>query len=262
MNPPPHDYYLKFTESAVLADILEFHNKGNYTLHNAFKHMSYLHTLNAEDLETLTGKELHLYPDMHLSTPITRDAIAPLHLTRTESFDDFKRHDIKFSTIESLIYPLLNTNKNTHKRGYPSGGALYPIEVFICSLNETSKTWPFTEKILHLLPYSRAFEMVQNTSDPTKLKESILPVPSSIGTPDFALIYVAYLPKTIFKYRYRGYRLALMEVGSIYMPIELQAKLLNLKCRLWSGFTDTMLCKEMGLNPAIFTPLCVHFIGQ
>lgn len=262
MTAIPHDYYLKFTDSAVLADVQTFHNKGNYTLHSAFKHMSYLHSLTPFDLDNLTGNELHLYPDMNLSTPLQMDSIPPHAFMRNESCLTFKKSNIAFSTIEQLISPLLNTNSTNHKRGYPSGGALYPVEVFICSLTETSEHWPFPEKALHLLPHSRALETVQNTSSNQQLKDSILCPPSTIGTPSLALIYVAYLPKTLFKYRYRGYRLALMEAGSMYMMIELQAKALDLRCRLWSGFTDSMLCKSLGLNPALFSPLCVHFIGQ
>lgn len=262
MTTMPHDYYLKFTDSEVLSDIQAVHNKGNYTLHSAFKHMSYLHSLTPFDLDSLTGKELHLYPDMNLSTPLHRASITHHALMRNESCVTFKKSNIAFSTIEQLISPLLNTHPTSHKRGYPSGGALYPVEVFICSLNESPEHWPFVEKVLHLLPYSRALETVQNTLSSKHLKDSILCPPSTLGTPALALVYVAYWPKTLFKYRYRGYRLALMEAGSMYMLIELQAKALDLRCRLWSGFTDSMLCKSLGLNPALFSPLCVHFIGQ
>lgn len=258
----PHDYYLKFTDSTVLSEVLDFHNKGNYTLHEAFQNISYLHALSATDLETLTGKEIRLYPDMHLSAPLNCTSTVHPSLIRHGSCEEFSHTETPFSTIENLFQPLLGRLKDSHKRGYPSGGALYPIETFVCSLNEESNSWPFTEKALHLLPHSRAFEIVQNASSCKTLKESMLSSPSAIGSPNIAIVYIAYLPKTLCKYRYRGYRLALMEAGSIYMLIELQAKSLGLRCRLWSGFNDTMLCKALGLNPAIFSPLCIHFIGQ
>jgi SagB-type dehydrogenase family enzyme len=102
---------------------------------------------------------------------------------------------------------------------------------------------------------------MQNSCSTQHLKKTILSNIQSVGSPSIALIYVAYLPKTLFKYRYRGYRLALMEVGSIYMLIELRAASLGLNCRLWSGYTDHMLSKAIGLNPALFAPMCVHLIG-
>ena len=95
-----------------------------------------------------------------------------------------------------------------------------------------------------------------------ELKAALLSSPNAIGAPGLAIIYTIYMPKNLFKYRYRGYRMALMEVGSIYMLVELQAKALGLGCRLWSAYTDSMLCKALGINPALFFPVCVHFIGK
>ncbi|WP_419737584.1 SagB/ThcOx family dehydrogenase [Pseudomonas sp. COR18] len=158
--------------------------------------------------------------------------------------------------------PLLTKNKKTKKRHYPSGGALYPIEVFICSLSEKNTTWPQPQKIFHLLPESNSLEILQTNCNIQNLRKAILSDTEDLGTPSAALIYATYLPKTIFKYRYRGYRLALMEAGSMYMLIEIQATALSLKSRLWSGYTDHMLSKAIGLNPALFNPVCVHLIGN
>lgn len=103
---------------------------------------------------------------------------------------------------------------------------------------------------------------MQTNCSTQKIRKAILSNIEDIGSPSIALIYVAYLPKTLFKYRYRGYRLALMEAGSMYMLIELQVAALHLSCRLWSGYTDHMLSKAIGLNPALFNPICVHLIGH
>ncbi len=262
MKRIPHDYYLKFLDSTVYAEVLEFHTKGNYTIHDAFKQSTYLHNINDEQLTQLTGNELRLYPDMDLSFPVRRETEAANIFCRNESGEKFSRANIDFSKIEKLVSPLLSNKKDSHKRGYPSGGALYPTEVFICSLMDDNQSWPCPEKIVHLLPNSGEFEIVQGTQIIEELKQAILSTPGNIGEPSIAIVYAAYLPKTLFKYRYRGYRLALMEAGSIYMLIELQAKKLGLRCRLWSAYTDTMLSKAIGLNPTLFFPMCVHFIGE
>lgn len=262
MKTIPHDYYLKFLDPEVLDEILHFHNKGNFTLHESVENISYLHNLSDECLRDLTGNELRLYPDMeivlpkrYIGQPIRRDPLA-----RNPSCELFSGDDIPFDTIAELMTPLL-CKENSHKRGYPSAGALYPIEVFCCSLSDKNKTWPCNEKILHLLPSSRCFEILQHSENIDNLIEAILPKGTDMGNPSMALIYIAYIPKTLFKYRYRGYRLALLEAGSMYMLIDLKCKALNLQSRLWSGFTDHMVCKSMGLNPSIFYPICVNFLG-
>lgn len=262
MKNIPHDYYLKFIDSKVNEDILHFHNKGNFTIHDCVRNISYLHNLQAELLIDLTGNELQLYPDMDitLAGPTLDNLSDASPLYRNHSCDFFEDLSISFETVKQLISPLLKKQENTHKRGYPSAGALYPVEVFCCSLSP-SNTWPCAEKILHFLPNSRKFEILQDSYDISSLKEAILPSGHNIGNPSLAIIYVIYMPKTLFKYRYRGYRLALMETGSMYMLVDLQSKALHLKSRQWSGYTDYMICKSMGLNPTLFYPSCVHFIG-
>ncbi|MFS2198868.1 SagB/ThcOx family dehydrogenase [Pseudomonas sp. Pseusp3] len=253
---------MKFLDPRVYEDTLEFHNKGNFIIHDCVKNISRLHNLQSKLLADLTGNELQLYPDMDITVdgpPLEAlDVTSQLH--RESSCDFFDGGAATFESIKKLISPLLSKDKKNHKRGYPSAGALYPVEVFICSLS-TSNIWPSREKILHLLPNSRKLEILQDSHDINPLIEAILPTGNNIGNPSHAIIYMMYLPKTLFKYRYRGYRLALMETGSMYMLIDLQCKTLKLKTRQWSGYTDTMVCKAMGVNPTLFYPSCVQLIG-
>lgn len=262
MKTIPHDYYLKFVDASVYEEVLAFHNKGSYTIHPAFQGRTCLHSVDDNDLAQLTGNELRLYPDMDFTFDVSAEFAEKNCLYRNESCERFLSSKLDFSAIESLVSPIISKNRSSHKRSYPSGGALYPAEIFLCSLTDQNDSWPCPGKILHLLPNSGKFEVVQAAVDIDEIFASLLSPPHSIGSPSLALIYVAYLPKTIFKYRYRGYRMALMEVGSIYMLIELQARSLGLACRLWSAYTDTMLSKSLGLNPALFFPMCVHFIGK
>jgi SagB-type dehydrogenase family enzyme len=262
MKNLPHDYYLKFNCSTVMDDVLQFHTKGNFVIHDSVKHISRLHTLAHQDLNSLSGNELQLYPDMDIT--LTNVAVDPLKnahpLLRNSSCDFFEDFGIPLKTLIELLRPLVRKSKSTHKRGYPSAGALYPVEVLCCSLT-TKNNWPYPDNFMHLLSNSRKIEISQTKFDPQLLKEALLPSTHSLGTPSIALIYVMYMPKILFKYRYRGYRMALMEVGSMYMLVDLQCKSLNLKSRQWSGFTDSMICKSLGLNPSLFFPACVQFIG-
>lgn len=161
MKNIPHDYYLKYLDPKVHIETLEFHAKGNYTLHDAFKNTTCLHTLDDAQLSTLTGNELRFYPDMDLSIVIEEPSDFGDELGRNESCESFTHDPIDFSTIKNLVKPLLSKNSDSHKRGYPSGGALYPIEIFICSLMRSTNNWPFPDRFLHLLPHSGKFEVMQ-----------------------------------------------------------------------------------------------------
>ncbi|MBX8486541.1 SagB/ThcOx family dehydrogenase [Pseudomonas cichorii] len=263
MSTLPHDYYLRFLDKKVFDEISTFHNRTNFTLHEAVENITHLHNLSEHTLKELTGNELQLYPDMDLT--LKEHSIPSLNkenpLSRNESCEYFTEQELSFETIKNLISPLMRKKAHAHKRGYPSGGALYPVEIFLCSLSEKNTGWPCAEKVIHLLPNSRTFEVIQETSDIGTLKKAILPKSAKIGTPNLALIYTTYIPKTIFKYRYRGYRLAHLETGSLYMLVDLMCSHLKLQSRVWSGYYDHMICKSIGLNPTFFYPLCTHLIG-
>ncbi|MQB18981.1 SagB/ThcOx family dehydrogenase [Pseudomonas lactis] len=264
MKNIPHDYYFRFIDPAVYEEVLDFHSKGNFTFHAAFQHCIGLHTLDEEHLSQLTGNELVLYPDMGLTVSLglsEEDRAECLY--RNESCEKFLSASLNFEVLEKLVSPLVSRSVGAHKRGYPSAGALYPVEIFICSLAESNADWPIKERILHLLPSSRRFEVMQADVDFEYVKAAIMGSSGEqLGFPSLAIVYSVYMPKNIFKYRYRGYRMALMEVGSIYMLVEIQAKKIGLACRPWSAYTDSMVCKLLGVNPALFFPVCIHLIGK
>lgn len=264
MSTLPHDYYLKFTDSQVLQDTIDFHAKTNYTIHESVKHLSYLHRYSDDMLQVLAGNELQLYPDLDMTLPdeVIDQADRTLPFVREESCEIFTEKDLSFSTLKSLLSPAAVASENSRKRGYPSAGALYPIELFICSLSDANKNWPCDEKVLHLLPNSQRLEVVLDTENPINLKRALLPPGSNIGNPNIAVIYMSYLPKVLFKYRFRGYRMANMEVGALYMLLDLSAKNLKLRNRVWSGYCDTMITQSLGLSSALFQPLCVQFFGH
>ncbi|MNJ34884.1 hypothetical protein D3C77_296100 [compost metagenome] len=259
----PHDFYIKFTQPDILEDTLSFHCKGNFFIHGATQHFSTLHHIHDKDLLTLTGNELALYPDQDTSqknAPIVAlPTEHPLH--REESCDMFNNQEISLTTLYEILSPLISRTSHTYKRGYPSGGALYPVELFCCNLN-SENPWPNYQHIVHALSRSKKLESISGCYSAEQLHNILLPTKSTIGTPSVALIYFMYLPKALFKYRYRGYRLAILEAGSMYMLTDLRCKDLKLKNRMWSGFTDYQLTKALNLNPALFLPLCVQFIGH
>jgi SagB-type dehydrogenase family enzyme len=263
MSTIPHDSYIRLTDPKVYYETLRFHTQGNFCLHKATQNLTKLHSIRADELQLLTGNELrynlldeNIINDKKIN-PLTENS----PLLRNRSCDFFSNKSVTFDTLMALMSPLAAVQENSSHRGYPSGGALYPIDVFCCRVNSTKEFWPEESDILHLLPNSLALEAIKPTRPTAYLKEAILPYEGEIGTPYCAIIYMAYLPKTLFKYKSRGYRLALMEVGSMYMLVDLQCKALGLKNRIWSGYTDCMVTNALSVNPALALPLCVQFIG-
>lgn len=259
-----HDEYLKFLSPEVMDETLAFHAKGNYTIHKATQHLSALHQIPPKDLEKLTGNELKLNTIVAPSKnkePTLTPLASPHPLRRNSSCERFEARPLHFDIVQALLAPLLTKSPTTYKRGYPSGGALYPIEVFCINLHNKIEQWSTESDALHLLPSSRSLEAHTPSIDIHQLTEAIIPESIDIGSPSLALIYSIYLPKALFKYRYRGYRLSLMEAGSMYMITDLRCKELQLNSRPWSGYTDHQVTKNLNLNPSLFLPVCIQLIG-
>ncbi|MFJ4348866.1 SagB/ThcOx family dehydrogenase [Pseudomonas sp. NPDC089401] len=260
-----HDQYLRFVSNGLLDDVLSFHAKGNYVIHSTTQHFSTLHHVPASDLQKLSGVELSLDPlpppEGRISPLLCASPLQPDHpLRRNDSCDHFQPRPMTFETVKEIIAPLLRKTSDS-KRGYPSGGGIYPIEVFCVNVGDRIEGWPGETNALHLLAASKTFETHSPLIDARKLSCSITPLNTQIGSPTLALVYCMYLPKALFKYRYRGYRLALMEVGSMYMLTDLRCKELSLDSRPWAGFTDHQVTKSLNLNPALFLTICIQLIG-
>lgn len=258
----PHDYYIKFINNRVYKEVLEFHCKSNFTIHEVTRHYSTLHHIPPSELSKLTGNELKLSVarNPQSESELTIPVLGIDHcLQRNDSCVNFNESHLDLEQLKALLAPLLKKQGSSHKRGYPSGGALYPVEVFCCNMS-ADHPWPDGASVYHLLGRSRVLEKHVMSGRLENLQNIILPE-SDVGKPSAALVYFIYLPKALFKYRFRGYRHALMEVGSMYMLIDLRCKELGLGTRPWSAFTDHQVTKALNLNPALFVPACIQLIG-
>lgn len=115
MKKVPHDYYLRFIDASVYEEVLEFHSKGNFTLHKAFQHHTSLHFLDEGHLAQLTGNELVLYPDMDLTVELKlSDEHRKGLLCRNESCERFVPGELEFADVEKLVGPLLSMNTESY----------------------------------------------------------------------------------------------------------------------------------------------------
>lgn len=66
---------------------------------------------------------------------------------------------------------------------------------------------------------------------------------------------------TNFKYRYRGYRQAIMEAGSMYQHATYASQSMDLRTTLWSTFSEPELMYALDLNHGAFLPLTMQLFG-
>jgi SagB-type dehydrogenase family enzyme len=255
----------RYVDEKTYHDVRDFHEKTNYTLRPELHNRCYLSLARNSELKKFEYRELSMYPGFKGGAiKLKSNIFSNVNLTRNDSAKSFIDYEsINFDSIDQLLKLSFGPKKEgSRKRPYPSGGAMYPIEVFLCKLSSKIENWPVSSSVFHLMPSSGYLEGV------SKMKtESILDCLSggdfeSIGAPHFALVYAICFEKSIFKYRQRGYRLALMEAGSMYQMADLNGKVLGLNNRVWAGFSDHHVGKCLGVNPCMIAPLAVQFFGQ
>lgn len=255
----------RFVEQDVYDDVTEFHARSNYTNIPGITTRCYLSSANDTVLNKLAEAETPLWAGFKktygLCTKRSKIAEEILRNESAEKFCDDK--PILFSDVEQLITDAFTARSNiSNKRPYPSGGALYPIETFLCRLSNQIDGWPLDESVLHVLPLSRAVESIASPSTNHLLKVLSGNNQTDLGAPHFAIVYAIFFEKAIFKYRRRGYRLALLEAGSMYQWADICAKNLGFRSRMWAGFTDHQVSKKIGINCKHIAPLAIQFFGK
>jgi len=185
------------------------------------------------------------------NAPLRRPSAA--RFTKTESPLEYE----KFSAFLERSFMVLR-NDEDNRRPYPSGGALYSVQVTIFVRHVGS----VGTGAYHVLPCSRELERLQSLPEAVVSDRLFLGVDSELREFDFAILYSAIAAIPLAKYRNRGYRLALVEVGSMYQVATQNADLIGISNRVWGGFDDDGLSIALGLDPRVAWPVMCQIFGR
>jgi SagB-type dehydrogenase family enzyme len=144
------------------------------------------------------------------------------------------------------------------RRSYPSGGALYSVQVTLFVRNISN----IEPGAYHLLPCSARLEALENLTESEVCERLFLGGNSAFAGFDFVILYSTMAIVPIAKYRRRGYRLALVEAGSMYQLASLSADTAGLGNRVWGGFDDDGLSLSLGLDPRVCWPVMCQLFGR
>lgn len=251
-----------YSDAEVLDNVKMFHSRGLFTSLTETAERTYVSAVPPASLSRFENKEILLQPGLSSPVPIGRkDRLFPERMSSGINFED--KINISFSTVESLLLNSFSSeDPSSVRRPYPSGGAQYPVEVFLCQLSDNIEGWRKDDSVYHYLPVSRRLESAGTPAQAELYRALAGGDPDRLGKPHFALVYFMVFEKALFKYRYRGYRLAMMEAGSMYQQAGMVADRLGLRNRVWAGFTDTYVSKTLGVDMRTAAPLIVQFFGD
>ncbi|HEX8062270.1 MAG TPA: SagB/ThcOx family dehydrogenase [Allosphingosinicella sp.] len=151
--------------------------------------------------------------------------------------------------------PTLAPSVEQWVRPYPSGGALFPIELYVSSaavpgLPSAVSYYDTRKHKLRVLP----------GASPAAVRASETAL-DNVGTAPCTLILTGVFERSVQKYGPRGYRLALIEAGHLMQNISLVAVALGLKALVSASFYEAEMEQALDIDGVSEAALALVIIG-
>jgi SagB-type dehydrogenase family enzyme len=163
------------------------------------------------------------------------------------------------ATLLSLAYGI--TNRDTLYirpfRAAPSGGALYPLDLFIYTIHVNE----LEPGLYHYNPTRHELRLVRE-GDLSRMISDALLQPSTPHEASLIVFLAGFFERSTFKYGERGYRFVLLEAGHVAQNINLVAVALGLGCRNIGGFFDRQMDDLLQLDGCNQSTLYLIAIGE
>jgi SagB-type dehydrogenase family enzyme len=128
------------------------------------------------------------------------------------------------------------------RRPVPSGGALYPLELYVVALHVDG----VGAGIHHYSPYRHRLESLAAV-DRADVARTLVE-PELVDSAAALIVLTAMFWRSRFKYGLRGYRFALIEAGHVMQNLVLAAAALGIAARPLGGYYDRLLDGLVGAD--------------
>lgn len=128
--------------------------------------------------------------------------------------------------------------RDRSRRTVPSGGALYPLELYVALRGRGVHRY---DPELHLLEEHDA-------RDPWQALVTTSPLPGLFDDAAAVVLVLAVFGRTRFKYGQRGYRFALLEAGHVVQNVVLAAAALDVAALPFGGYYDARVDDVVGAD--------------
>lgn len=141
-------------------------------------------------------------------------------------------------------------------RTVPSGGALYPLELFFHS----TRIEGLQPGLYHYNPLKNHLRLLQDGDSTAKISQSLLQPDMTLHVS--AIFFVtAVFERSIFKYQDRGYRYILLEAGHVAQNINLVSTALGFGSVNIGGFFDREIDEFLDLDGVTHSTIYMIAIG-
>lgn len=200
----------------------------------------------------------------------TRDSFPPFSMSlgdaivRRHTPSQLKQGPIPLSMLASLLffsYGINRTNEGTWFprpfRNVPSGGGLFPLELYILVGESVAGLSP---GLYHYNPEENCVRRVREDVKATMFA-ACLYQPEIINNAAIVVFQTALFRRSTFKYKDRGYRFTLIEAGHVAQNLNLVATALGLGVWNIGGFQDRGIDRLLGIDGVNHASVYLHAIG-
>jgi len=191
----------------------------------------------------------------------TKNNIFKLLISR-RSVRDFSDKTISLVKLSTILYYsagityIENNNWDVALRSYPSGGARYPLELYVLvnnvkKLKEGIYHYNVKDNYLETLIETDCHKIIENITTQNITKEA-----------NVVIIISAVFDRTRIKYGDRGYRFSFIESGHLAQNLYLVSEALSLGCCTIGGFIDDKINCLLDLNDTCEKVIYLAAIGS
>jgi SagB-type dehydrogenase family enzyme len=171
---------------------------------------------------------------------------------------DFRERSLSPNHLSQLLWAAQGiTEPTTGRRAAPSGGALYPLDIYI--LIGENGVEKMEAGVYHYLPKEHSVSMILKGDRRREIASASLSQMWMAKAPVLFIITAEY-KRITGKYGERGVRYALIEVGHVAQNLFLQSEALGLGAGIVGAYNDPEVSKVADL-PSKHEPLLIMPVG-
>ncbi|MHC5611704.1 MAG: SagB/ThcOx family dehydrogenase [Nostoc sp.] len=198
--------------------------------------------------QTLSFKNL---PVVSLPTPKLEPSLSVTKAIQKRSTpNNLQPVEIDLDILSTLLFHSYGITRTTEQTGYirpfravPSGGALYPLELFFHSQHLVGAS----NGLYHYNPIQHDIRLLSEVDLTSEIGKTFIQ-PDLVQDTSVHVFFTAIFRRSIFKYGDRGYRFVLLEAGHVAQNFNLVATSLGLATVNIGGFRDREIDELLGID--------------
>ena len=185
-----------------------------------------------------------------ISRRVTARSMQPCKLTQ-----------VQLGTLLFNTYGITRDNENTEFprpfRIAPSGGGLYPLEIYF----HTTHVEGLAGGLYHYHPERNSIRQLRDRDETLEISKFLVQ-DNLVFDSSIIFFFTAMFERSTFKYSNRGYRFVLIEAGHVTQNLILSAEAMGLGCTPIGGFFDREADDFLGLDGHRHSTIYLTAIGQ